>query len=67
MTTNFNQLICNTNKYHTLQKNTNYIQYIVGRFVKNKKYVLNETGDIVGIKIPGQSLRYYKLSNFITQ
>jgi phosphatidylserine decarboxylase len=63
------KLVCNTRNYSGLRFGVDYAQNETGRFVKNSRNMVTatETGNLVGIKVAGTPVRYYKLSNFITQ
>lgn len=63
------KLVCNTRQYSDLTFGVDYSANETGRFIKNYKneVIPAETGNLVGIKVAGSPVRYYKLSNFITQ
>lgn len=69
MAINSKKLVCNTRKYADLKMGVDYASMETGRFVKNQFNQVSQvdTGNLVGIKVPNCPVRYYKLTNFITQ
>ena len=69
MAANTKKLVCNTRNYSDLTFGVDYSQNETGRFVKNSRNQIESTntGNLVGIKVAGSPVRYYKLSNFITE